>query len=158
MICATAAAESQNGALMQTLRVCVRQRPCLCTPPRGHAPPWNPRPKASRPRNPGPGFSHPCTHDKGRACPWTQPGGVPSPSTPDHGRCALGTLTSALPRWTGPEGALPPRNPARTISLSRPLDDRLAGQWRAAFRRCIPTPTVGAGRSAAPAPHTFAPR
>ncbi len=148
MICVGHAGKSPKGALMQTLRVCVRQKRCLCTPRMGRAAPWNPCPKASRPRHPGPGISSPSTHDKGRACPSTQPGGVPSPSTPDQRRSALGALTRALPRWTGPQVALPPWNPAREISLSRPIDDCLAGQPRAATRRRLPS------RSATPAPTT----
>lgn len=135
-----------KGALMQTLRVCVRQRRCLCTPPRGYAPPWNPRPKACRLWTPALGLSRPKTHDKGRACPSTQPGEFHFPSTPDDQPCADWMCASTMPRWTVTQGALLPENPARDISLSRPMDDRLTGQARAAFRRCITS------RSAAPAP------
>ncbi len=156
MFSARVAAESRNGALMQTLRVCVRQRLCLCSPPMGYAPPWTPRPKASRPRHPGPGISSPGTRDKGRACPLTQPGGVPSPSTPDQRRCAPGTPTSALPRWTSTKGALLPWNPAPEISLSGPLDDRLAVQARAALSRCTPTSSSGASRGRTPPSHPVA--
>ena len=135
MVGASRLVKSPKGALMQTLRVCVRKRRCLLNPPRGYAPPWNPRPKACRLRTPALGFSHPKTLDNGRACPSTQPGGIPSPSTPDK-PCAGWMRASALPPWTGTQGALLPENPAREISLSRPLDDRLAGQRRAATRRC----------------------
>jgi hypothetical protein len=207
MFGASRAAKSQNGALMQTLRVCVRKRRCLLKPPRGYGPPWNPRPKASRPQHPGswislpdtldngracpltqpggipspstpgqpsagwtrasalppwtgpqgallpenpaPGISCPGTPDNGRACPLTQPGGVPSPSTPDQPSAGW-MRASALPPWTGTQGALLPENPAPETSLSRPMDGRLAGQSRAAIRR---RPT---SRTMAPAPHYLA--
>jgi len=158
--------KSQNGALMQTPWVCVRERRCLSTPPWSHAAPWNPRPKACRLRTPALGFSHPKTHDNGRACPLNLPGGIPSPSTPDQPSAGwMGA--SAMPRWIGTQGALPPENPAPEISLSRPFDDlpslelRQAGllagplrqrvsaasQARAASRRCTTS------RSTAPAPY-----
>lgn len=143
MVHARRVVESQNGALMQTLRVCVRQRRCLCAPPRGYAPPWNPRSKASRPRHPGSEISIPDTLDIGRAYPLTQPGGIPSPSTPDQPG-AVWMRASALPLWTGPLGALLPENPAPETSLSRTLDDRCAGQSLAA----IPSHTASGGLGA----------
>lgn len=142
MVGASRIVKSQNGALMQTLRVCVRKRRCLLNPPRGYAPPWNPRPEACRLWTPALGFSHPKTLDNGRACPLTQPGGIPSPSTPARGAtpdkpCAV--LIRA-------QGALLPENPAQETSLSRTLDDRCAGQRRTATR----SRTASKGNTPAP--------
>jgi hypothetical protein len=109
-------AKSPKGALMQTPWVCVRQRRCLCTLPWGYAPPRNPPPKACRLWTPALGFSHPKTLDKGRACPLNLPGGVPSPSTPDQPSAGW-MRASAVPLWTGTQGALLPESPAPEISL-----------------------------------------
>ena len=102
------------------------------------------------------GLSSPCTIDPERACPVTQPRGVPTPSIPDRMRSASGHLTrptgapAAVSRWTDPQRSLAPsRLPASGFSCPDTRDERCRARPGEAFRRFITS------RRTPPAPQTL---